>query len=67
MLKVTVTAFSKNVFGYLNKVAAGKTVAVLRNRREIARLVPPARRDWRERVSVKPLPLVPAEELMAPM
>jgi len=67
MVSVTSTTFRKNVFTYLEQVAQGETISVIRNRREVARVVPPGRTDWRKRVSVKPRLLVSAQEVMAPV
>jgi prevent-host-death family protein len=41
MIKVTATKFRNNLFGYLDKVAKGETIAIQRNKQEVARLVSP--------------------------
>jgi prevent-host-death family protein len=42
MLSISVTEFNKHLPLYLDKAMRGETIIVRRNRKEIARLVPPA-------------------------
>jgi prevent-host-death family protein len=51
MIKVTATKFRNNLFGYLDKVAKGETIAIQRNKQEVARLISPPKADWRENIS----------------
>ena len=64
MIKVTATKFRNNLFGYLDKVAKGETIAIQRNKQEVARLVSPPKADWRENLEDQPILLVSPEEII---
>jgi prevent-host-death family protein len=64
MIKVTATKFRNNLFGYLDKVAKGETIAIQRNKQEVARLVSPPKADWRENIKVQPKLLVSPEKII---
>jgi len=64
MIKVTATKFRNNLFGYLDKVAKGETIAIQRNKQEVARLISPPKTDWRENIKVQPKLLVAPEEII---
>jgi prevent-host-death family protein len=66
MIKVTATKFRNNLFGYLDKVTQGETIAIQRNNQEVARLISPPKTDWRENVNVQPKLLVSPEEIIQP-
>jgi len=67
MIKVTATKFRNNLFGYLDKVAKGETIAIQRNKQEVARLVSTPKADWRENLKVQPILLVAPEEIIHPI
>jgi prevent-host-death family protein len=64
MIIVTATKFRNNLFGYLDKVAKGETIAIQRNKQEVARLISPPKADWRENIKVQPILLVAPEEII---
>ena len=67
MIKVTATKLRNILFGYLDKVAKGEAIAIQRNKQEVARLVSPAKADWRENIKVQPILLVAPEEIIHPI
>ena len=67
MIKVTATKFRSNLFGYLDKVAQGETIAIQRYNQEVARLISPPKTDWRENIKVQPKLLVSPEEIIQPI
>ena len=67
MTRVSATKLRNNLFEYLDKAAAGETVVIERNNREVARLVPTRQLNWRDKMNVKPKFLVPPEDLIAPV
>ncbi len=67
MIKVSATKLRSNLFEYLDKVSRGETIAIERNKQEVARLVSPPMADWRENMKVQPEVLCPEEELIKPM
>lgn len=67
MITVTATKFRKNLFEYLDKVAAGETVIIFRNNKEVARLVSLKPVDWRARMTETITVNVSPEELMEPI
>lgn len=67
MITVTATNFRKNLFEYLDKVAAGEIVVIQRNNEEVARLVPLETIDWRAKMTEKITINVTPEELLEPV
>ena len=67
MLNVSVTNLRNDLFNYLDKVEAGEVIIIQRNNQEVARLVPTAQDNWRDKMSAKVKLLVPAEELIQPL
>ncbi|KAA3610745.1 MAG: type II toxin-antitoxin system Phd/YefM family antitoxin [Calditrichaeota bacterium] len=67
MITISVTNFRNNMFTYLEKIEAGETIILERNKKEVARLVPSKQTNWRERMSSKPEILVSAEKLIEPI
>jgi prevent-host-death family protein len=67
MITVSVTQLRKDLFSYLDKVESGEVIVVERNNREVARLVPTAQVNWRQKMTVKVRPLAPPEELIQPV
>jgi len=67
MIKVSATKLRNNLFDYLDRAAAGETIVIQRNNKEVARLVSTRRMNWRDKMTIKPKVLVPPEELIKPM
>lgn len=67
MIQVSVTKLRANLFAYLEKVSAGETVVIQRNKRVVARLTPSAQMDWRDRMKHQVKLRVSPENLMAPL
>ncbi len=67
MTRVSASKLRKDLFAYLDRVLAGETVVIERNKREVARLVPTRQLNWRDRMSTAPKLLVPPEELIEPI
>jgi prevent-host-death family protein len=67
MIRVTATELRSNLFEYLARAAAGETIVIQRNRREVARLVPTQPVDWREKMRQSPQLLVTPAELIKPL
>ena len=67
MIKVSATKLRNDLFNYLNKAAEGETIIVQRNHREVARLVPMQRVNWRDLMNIKPKLLTPPEEFLKPV
>jgi len=67
MLTVSATGLRKDLFNYLDKVASGEIVVIQRNNQEVARLVPTAQGNWRDKMTVQVRLLVSPEELIQPL
>lgn len=67
MRTISATNLRNDLFNYLDKVAAGEVIIIQRNNQEVARLVPVAQGNWRDKMSVKARLLVSAEELIQPV
>ncbi|MBT4504627.1 MAG: type II toxin-antitoxin system prevent-host-death family antitoxin [Gemmatimonadetes bacterium] len=67
MIKVSASKLRKDLFEYLDRVLAGETVVIERNKREVARLVPTRQLNWRDKMSNAPKLLVPPEDLIEPI
>lgn len=67
MIEVSATKFRSNLFDYLDKASEGETIVIRRNNRDVACLVPIPRRNWREKMRIKPKLLVAPEALIEPM
>ena len=67
MIKVSATKFRNNMFDYLHKVEEGEIIAIERNNKEVARLIPSVQADWRSRMTHQPELLVSPEELIEPL
>lgn len=67
MLAISTTQFRAQMFECLNKVADGETLVLLKNKKEIARIVPPGFGDWRDKMPARPIIKTSPETLMQPM
>ena len=67
MIKVSVTILRTNLFEYLSKVEEGETIVIQRYKKEIARLVPVPKADWRDNMKVQPKILVSLNDLIKPL
>ncbi|MCP4426691.1 MAG: type II toxin-antitoxin system Phd/YefM family antitoxin [Chloroflexi bacterium] len=67
MITVTATQFRSQLFEYLDKVAAGETIIIQRNRQQVARLVSMEPSDWQSKMTQTLQVNVTEDELMAPI
>ncbi len=67
MIKVTATKLRNNLFDYLNMASEGETIIIQRNNKEVARLIPTRRANWRDKMTIKPQIMVAPEELIRPV
>ena len=67
MRTVSATNLRNDLFNYLDIVEAGEAIIIQRNNQEVARLVPAAQSNWRDKMSVRVEVLVAAEELIRPL
>ena len=67
MIAVNATKLRNNLFEYLVLVSKGESIAIKRNGKEIAMIVPPKSENWRDRIKNKMKLLVSANEIMTPM
>jgi len=67
MLTVSATDLRNDLFSYLDRVEAGEIVVIQRNNQEIARIVPTAQDNWRERMTTRVRLLVSPDELIRPL
>ncbi|UCH93292.1 MAG: type II toxin-antitoxin system prevent-host-death family antitoxin [Candidatus Aminicenantes bacterium] len=67
MIVVSATKLRNNLFEYLAKVSKGETITIQRNGKEVARVVPAQKKDWRDRMRTKVKLLVPPDQAFAPM
>jgi prevent-host-death family protein len=67
MIKVTATILRKEFSYYLDLASAGEIIVILRNNKEVARLVAMPEQDWREKMKTKVEFLVETEELIQPI
>ncbi len=67
MIKVTATQLRRNLFDYLDRVAAGETIVITRKNAEAAYLAPAPQKDWRDAMTIKPKLLASPEKLIEPI
>jgi len=67
MIKISATKLRNNLFTYLEEVVNGETIMIYRNKKEVAKLVPPNISNWREQIKIKPKLLVSSEEIIKPI
>lgn len=67
MITITATKLRNNLFNYLEKVVDGETILIYRNKKEVAKLVPPNISNWRDRTKIKLEILVDPDELIKPI
>ncbi|MAT98072.1 MAG: hypothetical protein CL608_13080 [Anaerolineaceae bacterium] len=67
MITVSATKFRKHLFEYLDKAAAGETIIIQRNNKNVACLVPEAKANWRDSMKQTLETNVTPEELMQPL
>lgn len=67
MITVSASKLRTNLFEYLDRVSAGETIIVLRNKREVARLIGLDKSEWRKKMAIQPKIRVSPEELMKPL
>lgn len=67
MLTVSATHLRNDLFSYLDKVEAGEIVVIQRNNQEIARIVPTALDNWRDKMTTRVHLLVSPDDLLQPL
>jgi prevent-host-death family protein len=67
MIVVSATKLRNNLFDYLAKVSKGETITIKKNGKEVAMVVPPQKKDWRDKMRTKVKFLVPPEEAFTHM
>ena len=67
MITTSATNLRNNLFEYLEKVINGETIIIYRNKKEVAKIVPPRVSNWRERMKTKIKICVPAEQIIEPI
>jgi prevent-host-death family protein len=67
MITITATKLRNNLFNYLEKVTNGETILIQRNKKEVAKLVPPNTSNWRDNLKTKMEILVEPDELIKPL
>lgn len=67
MIPVSATALRNHLFKYLKKVTEGETIIILRNKKEVARIVSSHTTNWRDKISIKPRLLVPPQDMINPL
>lgn len=67
MLVVSASKLRSHLFEYLERVSAGETIIIQRNKREVARLIGMDQPDWRNEMSILPEIKVSPEELIQPL
>jgi len=67
MTTVSITKLRRQLFDLIEKVSNGEVVAVQRRGREVARIIPVQRDDWRKRTKIRPKLKTSPEDAFAPM
>jgi len=67
MITVTATQLRSQLFEYLDKVTAGETIIIQRNRHQVARLIPMEPSDWQSKMTQTLHVNVTEDELMSPI
>jgi prevent-host-death family protein len=67
MIVLSATKLRNNLFQYLAKVSKGETITVQRNGKDVALVVPPQKKDWRDKMRTKVKLPVPPDKTFAPM
>lgn len=67
MIFVSATKLRNNLFEYLAKVSKGETITIQRNGENVAQVVPPPGKDWRDKMRTKVKLLTTPEKAFAPM
>ena len=67
MIVVSATKLRNNLFEYLAKISKGETITIQKNGKDVAMVVPPQKKDWRDNMRTKVKLLVPPDEAFAPM
>ena len=67
MITTSATNLRNNLFEYLEKVINGETIIIYRNKKEVAKLIPPRVSNWRDQMNTKIKILVPHDEIIEPI
>ncbi|MBI4411144.1 MAG: type II toxin-antitoxin system prevent-host-death family antitoxin [Deltaproteobacteria bacterium] len=67
MLSVNATDLRGHLFSILKKVSKGEVVAIRWNGKEVGRLVPARKGNWRDKIRVKAKMLQDEEKVFAPL
>lgn len=66
MFTVSTTELRNHLFDCLDRISEGETIFIQRHNREVTRLVPAQKKDWKPSMSVTPQFLVSLEEIIEP-
>jgi prevent-host-death family protein len=67
MIEVTATKLRNNLFDFLAKVSQGETIAIRRNGKNVALVVPTQKEDWRDKMRSKIKMLVSPDIVFKPL
>jgi prevent-host-death family protein len=67
MIVVSATKFRNNLFDLLARVSKGETITIQRNGEDVAKLMPPKKENWQDKMSVKARLLVSSNEAFSPL
>lgn len=67
MIEVTATKLRNNLFDFLAKVSQGEIIAIRRNGKNVALVVPPRKEDWRDKMRSKINLLVSPDTAFKPL
>ena len=67
MIEVTATKLRNNLFDFLAKVSQGETIAIRRNGKNVALVVPTQKEDWRDKMRSKVKMLVSPDIAFKPL
>ncbi len=67
MIEVTARKLRNNLFDFLAKVSQGETIAIRRNGKNVALVVPPQKEDWRDKMRSKIKLLVSPDTAFKPL
>ena len=67
MISITATEFRNHMFEYLDRISHGETIMIIRNSKEVARIVPATPVNWRQHMTITPEVKTTESDLINPM
>ena len=67
MIIVSVNELEGHLSKYLDEIVKGEKVLIQKNQMDIALLSPVSKRDWRDKMTVRPKVLVSPEKIVEPI